>query len=248
MNAGDAGLAFAWGLASGSGLLIGAVIGLYANLPRRAVALVMGFGSGILISVIAFDLMDEAFGHAGLLPVVGGFLGGAALFTVVSIALARAGGRHRKRSAHGPDGANARAIAVGSIMDNIPESIVIGLSLIDGKGVAIPTFVAVFLSNVPEALSSSAGMKAAGRKVSAVFRLWAVTMVLSGILALVGYLVFAGLSSTATALMQAVGARALLAMIADTMIPEAFEETHDAAGLVAAIGFLVGFALSHGLA
>ena len=207
----------------------------------------MGFGSGILISVIAFDLMDEAFSHAGLAPVVGGFLGGAALFTIVSIALAGpAPAIASDRYASG-DGANAQAIAIGSIMDNVPESIVIGLSLIDGNGVAIATFVAVFLSNIPEALSSSAGMKSAGRKVSSVFAIWAITMALSGVLALAGYVVFAGLSPTATAPMQAAGAGALLAMIADTMIPEAFDETHDAAGLITAIGFVLGFALSHGL-
>lgn len=247
MNATDAGLALTWGLASGSALLIGALIGIYVKLPHRAVALIMGFGSGILVSVIAFDLMDEAFAHAGLLWVVGGFLGGAALFTAASLYLAARGAKHRKRSTRKPNSDNAMAIAVGSLIDNIPESIVIGLSLIDGEGVAIATFAAIFLSNIPEGLSSSAGMKSAGRKVGSILTIWIIAMAMSGVLALLGYTVFAGLPIEATATMQAIGAGALLAMIADTMIPEAFEETHSAAGLIVAIGFVTGFALSHGL-
>ncbi|MCP4382862.1 MAG: ZIP family zinc transporter [Hyphomicrobiales bacterium] len=248
MNGFDAAQALVWGLGSGSALLIGAMIGRFANLPRRTVALVMGFGSGILVSVIAFDLMEEALAHGGLFSSVFGFLGGAALFTAVSMRLAAAGARHRKRSVRKPDDENAQAIAVGSIMDNIPESVVIGLSLIDGEGVAIATFAAIFLSNIPEALSSSAGMKSAGRSTRSIFLLWALTMASSGVLALTGYAVFANLPAAATDMMQAAGAGALLAMIADTMIPEAFDETHDAAGLVVAIGFGLGFALSHALA
>ena len=239
--------AFLWGLASGSALMIGAIIGLYLPLPRRLVAMVMAFGSGILISVVAFDLMDVAFQRAGILPVSLGFAAGALVFTLASIELSQAGGRHRKRSKPPANDPNARAIAMGSLMDNIPESIVIGLSLIDGKGIALATFIAVFLSNVPEALSSSAGMKASGRRPRAIFALWATAMLVSGILSVAGYSIFSGLPPEAIAVMQAAGAGALLAMIADTMIPEAFAETHSAAGLVTGFGFLVGFVLSHGL-
>lgn len=239
--------ALLWGLASGGALLIGAVIGLYLPLPRRIIALVMAFGAGILISVIAFDLMDVAFQRAGILPTAAGFAAGAVVFTLISIELAQAGGRDRKRSRPPASDRNARTIAIGSLLDNIPESIVIGLSLIDGEGIAVATFIAVFLSNIPEALSSSAGMKASGRRTISIIALWATAMLFSGLLSLAGYSIFAGLPPEAIAVMQAAGAGALLAMIADTMIPEAFEETHSAAGLVTGVGFLVGFMLSHGL-
>lgn len=246
MNVFDASLALIWGLASGSALIIGATIGLYANLSRHTIALVMGFGSGILIAVVAFDLVDEAFLESSLVPVVIAFLTGAALFTAVSVVLATLGARHRKRSHGEAHSDNAQAIAIGSIIDNVPESILIGLTLIDGEGIALATFIAIFLSNVPEALSSSAGMKAAGRKTRNIFLIWAITMAMSGIMSFVGYTVFAGFPLVAT-MMQAAGAGALLAMISDTMIPEAFAETRNAAGLVVAIGFTLGFALSHGL-
>jgi ZIP family zinc transporter len=236
-----------WGLVSGSALIIGCLVGLRARLGRRMVAGVMAFGSGLLISVIAFNLMDEAFSHAGLAPAVVGFVAGAILFTMVSVILAESGARHRKRSQRSDERAKAITIAVGSFIDNVPESIVIGISLIDGEGVALATVIAIFLSNVPEALSSSAGMRRAGMAPRRILLLWGAIGAMGGILSLAGYLVFAGLPLEWTALMQAVAAGALLAMIADTMIPEAFEETHNAAGLVSAAGFVAGFALSHGL-
>ena len=242
MNLTDAALALMWGLISGSALLVGSVVGLTVRLSARSVAAVMAFGSGILISVIAFDLMDEAFRHGGLLPTGGGFTVGAVLFTTASILVSHAGGRHRKRAKPTEDDArNAAAITIGTIIDDIPKSIVIGLSLIDGNGVASATVIAIFLSNIPEALSSSAGMKAAGRRPSHNFLLWAAIMALSGGLSLTGHVVFAAFPPEYTAATQSVGAGALLAMIADTMIPEAFAETHDAAGLIAGLGFLAGF-------
>ena len=248
MNAADAGLALVWGLVSGSALLLGSAIGLYAHLSRRTVAGIMAFGSGILISVIAFNLMDEAFDRGGLFPAAGGFLAGAALFTFASVLISRSGARHRKRARPvDVEARNAKAITIGTIMDDIPESIVIGVSLIDGEGVALVTVIAIFLSNIPEALSSSAGMKAAGRKPAHIFMLWAAIMGLSGLLSLFGYVAFSDVPPQAVAIIQTAAAGALLAMLADTMIPEAFAETHDAAGFIAALGFLAGFALSHGL-
>lgn len=248
MIATDAALALVWGLVAGSALIIGSAVGLYVQLSRRVVAGIMAFGSGILISVIAFNLMDEAFARGGLLPSAGGFLAGATLFTVASVIVSRSGARHRKRSRRASEEAAATAITIGTIMDDIPEAIIIGVSLIDGKGVALVAVIAIFVSNIPEALSSSVGLKSAGRKPAHIFLLWTTIMCLSGVLSLFGYLSFADVPREVVAVIQTAAAGALLAMIADTMIPEAFAETHDAAGLITALGFLAGFALSHGLA
>ena len=247
MNVATSLMAFLYGLAAGSALLVGAAIGAGARLDRRTVAWIMAFGSGILVSASAFDLMDEAFSHAGLAPAASGFLVGAAAFTVGAIIIARRGGRHRKRSSRVDEAGNAAAIAFGSVIDGIPEAMVIGLMLIDGEGIAIATLAAIFLSNIPEALSSSAGMRAAGRSAGYIFGLWGAIAVMSGVFALIGYAGFAGASPATVAFTQAVAAGALLAMIADTMIPEAFHDAEDAAGLVTALGFISGFALSHGL-
>jgi zinc transporter, ZIP family len=211
----------------------------------------MAFGAGVLISALSFDLMDEAWGRGGFWPVAGGFFAGAALFTACNLLLAAWGARHRKRAdpelraIHKQQNAdNGAALALGALIDGIPESIVIGVSLLEGGAVGLVAVVAVFLSNLPEGLSSAAGMKAEGKSAAFVFLLWAGIALLSGIAALGGYLAFDGLAPSAVAAVQAVAAGAILAMIVDTMVPEAFEGTQDYAGLIAVIGFLAAFLLS----
>jgi zinc transporter, ZIP family len=124
------------------------------------------------------------------------------------------------------------------LLDGIPESIVIGVSMIAGGAVSFVAVIAIFLSNLPEGLSSSAGMKKAGRSARYVFGIWIGIALISGLAALLGYAVFSKFSPDVIAATTAVAAGAILAMLADTMIPEAFEAAHDFAGLITVIGFL----------
>lgn len=235
------------GLLVGSALLLGAFIGWHFRVPPRLVAAVMAFGSGVLISALSFEMMDEAIETGGLPATAAGFLGGAALYTAANWLLARRGARHRKRSGQRHPAASEQggaAIAIGALLDGIPESIVIGISLLAGDGAGVAVIVAVFLSNLPEGLSSSAGMKRAGRPARFVFGVWAVIAVASGLAALLGYTVFHRFPPEVLAATTAVAAGGVLAMVVDTMIPEAFEETHDFAGMIVVVGFLAAFALS----
>ena len=240
-------IALAWGLFAGSSLLIGAAVGWFARPSPRVIAAVMAFGSGVLVSAIAFDLMDEAQEIGGLAASSIGFVAGAVGFTAGALLLARAGAHGRKRSSRTDASAAtaAAAIALGSVFDGIPESIVIGLSLLEGEGVSLPIVAAIFLSNFPEGMSSSSGMKSSGLSGRYVFSLWAGITALCGLGSVVGYHFFAGVPQEYIAVAQGVAAGAMLAMIADTMIPEAFDEAHDAAGLITAAGFLAAFLLSH---
>ncbi|AIJ26811.1 ZIP family metal transporter [Amycolatopsis methanolica] len=240
--------AWVWGLVGGAALVIGAAVAWFARVPSRVVAWIMAFGAGVLISALAFDLMDEAERTGGLLPTALGFLGGAVAYVLANVALARRGARHRKRS-HGRQPSeeevqgSGSAIAIGALLDGVPESVVLGLSLLGGGGIGVSVLAAVFISNVPEGLSSAAGMKQAGRSARYVFGVWGGIALASGAAALLGNLLLGGAAPQTIAVITAVAAGAILAMIADTMVPEAFEEAQLVTGLITAAGFLTAFAL-----
>ncbi|WP_030762028.1 ZIP family metal transporter [Streptomyces griseus] len=239
-----------WGLFAGAALLVGAAIGLSVRVPPRWIALVMAFGSGVLLSAVSFELIAEAYERSGIGPVVWGAVGGAAVYSGANALLARRGARHRKRSegrqpseSEAPGSGNA--IALGALLDGVPESVVIGTSLLGGGHPGVATVGAVFISNLPEGLASAAGMRGAGRGRRYVLTLWSGIAVVSGLAALAGYSLLGGASEAVMAVITAVAGGAILAMIADTMIPEAYSEVHLLTGLVTVAGFLSAFALGH---
>ena len=237
-----------WGLVGGSALVIGAAIGWAVRLPQRLIAAIMALGSGVLISAVAFDLMAEAADTGGLLPTAIGFLGGALAYLGANALLAQYGARHRKRSgeqqpSESEQSGSGMAIAVGALLDGIPESVVLGVGLLAGGGVSLSVLAAVFISNVPEGLSSAAGMKRNGRSAAYVFGVWTTIAVLSGLSALIGYVALGSAPPEVIAVITAVAAGAILTMIADTMIPEAFEKTRLWTGLITTLGFLAAFAI-----
>ncbi len=240
-----------WGLLGGSALVLGAAVAHFVSLPQRVVAAIMLIGAGVLISAVAFDLMDEAYRQGGFDSTSLGFVGGAIIYTVADIYISRRGAKHRKRSGSHPNEhqkesseGSGLAIAVGALLDGIPESVVIGVSLLSGGAVSLVTVAAVFLSNVPEGLSSAAGMRKAGRSTAYIFSVWGGIALASGMAAVIGNIALAGTSPEIIAAVTAIAAGAILAMLVDTMIPEAFEATHEYAGLITVVGFLIAFMLS----
>src|SRR6187401_3634415 len=238
--------AFLWGFGAAASLLLGGAFSLRFNISRRALGLTMAFGAGVLLSAVAYDLVQEAFNVTddGGLWVAVGLAAGAVTFYVGDLLIDRMGGAERK-SMKGGDGAGSPlAIVLGIILDGIPESIVIGLTLLGGGMIDLAVVIAVFLSNVPEAIAATTGLKATGWKGSRIMGLWLLVAVVSGLASLVGFALFSGLPPAAVAFVDAFAAGAILTMLADTMIPEAFQFGGKQAGLATTLGFGLAFGLT----
>jgi len=234
-----------WGFVGGVALLVGAGLGLTLPVPARVLGAVMAFGSGVLLSAVAFDLVEDGFETGGAAPVIGGLVAGALAFSLGDLVIDHGGGRHRKRSGGQQAGGAATAIVLGALLDGIPESAAIGVSLLGGSGVGVAVVVAVFLSNVPESLSAAVGMHRAGWSRRGILGLWAGVTALSVVAAVAGYGLMGGAGPPVVTLVRAFAAGAILTMLADTMMPEAFEHAGDAVGLLTCSGFIAAFLLSH---
>lgn len=241
--------AFAWGLVAGSAAFLGALIAWFVRPSPRVIAAAMAFGSGILMSVAAFELLDEAFAQSGFAPAAIGFAAGACLFGAGLFYLDRAGARHRKRPTFAvvPTRDARGIVALTTVLDGIPEALIIGVNFYSGRGLGIATVIAVFLSNVPESLAASTRMKVAGYGPAHVFGVWTLVTIATGLASLAGLLLLGDFRPEGISVVQGVAGGACLVFIVDAMIPEAFAEDHNAAGLIVALGFLTGFGLSHGL-
>jgi ZIP family zinc transporter len=246
-----------YGLIGGMALFIGALIGLYMKVSKRAIGAIMAFGSGVLISALTFDLMEKAYQSGGFDSVSIGFIAGAVLFVGGDYLIDRYGGHFRKHG-HGTRHAakkgtaensqlanSGSAIFLGTLLDGIPESAAIGVGLVVGQGVGLSMLIAVFLSNLPEGISGALGMKASGRSHGYIMAVWSATIVTSGGAAALGYTFLGHASKDIIAATLALSAGAILAMIADTMMPEAFEEGGRFVALVTVTGFLLAFVVSH---
>jgi ZIP family zinc transporter len=238
--------AVAWGFVAGSALLIGAGLALLLDIPAQVIALIMAFGSGALIAAVSLELTAEAYDLAGAGAVVGGLVAGALLFFAGDQAIDRHGGRHRKRSGGQQAADGGLAILLGAALDGIPESVVIGIGLVEGGAVGFAFVAAVFISNLPEGLSASTGMKKAGHAPRAIMATWLVVVAVSAVASGLGYGALAGASEQLVAGLQALAAGAILTMLADTMMPEAFDESGHRPwiGLVTVVGFAAGALLA----
>ena len=235
-----------WGFLSASGLLIGAVGGYYTSLRHTNIARVMTFAAGVLLAVVAIDLMINSRGAASLHWTVTGLLCGAAVFSSVNWLLSRRGAKHRKRCGEcveQPKEEEQRgsglAIAAGTFLDGVPEGMVLGLSVLQHGAPGLGTVTAFFIANVPEALSSSAGMRRSGRSARYVFTVWIGIALTISLAAVVARFALRDAEPAVRGTVEAFTAGAILALVSETMIPEAFHESPQFNGLLLVVGFVV---------
>jgi zinc transporter, ZIP family len=236
--------AFGWGTLAASSLVIGAVVALVFRMSLRLIGLIMAFGSGVLISAVAFDLVEEAVGKSsGHGWVVAGFFAGCGVFFGGDWLIGRLGGGDRKDADGGQKNGSALGIVLGSVLDGIPESMVIGLTIYEGGAVGAAYLAAVFISNLPESISSTAGLVTGGWKHSRILWMWIAIALISGLASLAGYGLFQHSPPSTTAFVLAFAAGAILTMLAETMMPEAYEHGGKLVGVVTTIGFAVAFTI-----
>ncbi len=233
-----------WSLVASSSLVVGGLIAIRWDLQQRTIGLVMGFGAGVLIAVLSIDLTVDAFERSSGMVVAGGLLAGGVTFYAGDLLLDRYGGHGRKSSGGEQSEGNPLAIVLGVVLDGIPESAAIGVTLIEGEPIGAAFVAAVFLSNLPESLSASSGLRKAGRSAWWILRLWLLVAFVCAFAAFAAFGLLDESRQTLIALTLAFAAGAILAMLADTMVPEAFEHAGRTVALVTVLGFAVGFALA----
>ncbi|KQT01243.1 ZIP family metal transporter [Cellulomonas sp. Leaf395] len=229
--------ALGWGGVAASSLVIGAALGIARRWPRGLIGVVLGFGAGALISSVSFELVQEGYVKGGGLALATGLAVGAVAFYVADRLVQRLG----TRSAAGLAGV---PLALGALLDGIPEQAVLGLGLAEGEGIGVALLVSIFVSNLPEAIGSSSDMRAAGQAPGRIMRLWALVAIACTLATVGGYAIARVTAERFEAAVDGFAAGALLVMLVGSMIPEATEKARDKAGLAAVLGFAVAAGLS----
>jgi zinc transporter, ZIP family len=233
-------IAVLWGGLAAASLLIGYYLAA-RGLSNRSVGMVMGFGAGALISAIAYELIPKSSNTSWMSGVF--FALGALFFFGADWWIDHRGGADRK-DIEGKQVGSGAAIFIGTLLDNIPESIILGMSLATGDSINTAFLLAVFVSNLPEGVAGTLNLESAGRSRQSIFWMWTVLVIISAACAGLGYLMITYLPGADGHLTQAFAAGAMLTMLADAMMPEAFEHGGKLVGLVTVMGFLVAAILS----
>jgi ZIP family zinc transporter len=235
-----------YGAISGFALLVGAIVGNYFELTKKNVARFMAFGAGVLICALTFGLMEEAFGHGGFDAIIIGFLFGGAIFILGDYLVHLRGGRKHKfkQLVRSNKDSNGMAITLGALLDGIPESIALGISLFNSQGRGLLMLVAITLSNFPEGISSVRGLKSEGFSKNKIFWIWAIVAILTTTVAVLSFVFLNDINPNTIGIIEAFAAGAILAMLADSMMPEAYDDGGFSIGLLTVFGFLTAFIIS----
>ncbi|ADU31949.1 ZIP family metal transporter [Evansella cellulosilytica] len=258
-----------WGTFAASATLLGALVVLKFSIPKKVIAFIMALGTGALIGATAYELLEDgSLEISSIKEVAIGFLGGALIFTVLDMLISKKGGHKRKhsdRSEHKKEinekqtstsaftstsakvagGTSGVSIFIGTVMDTLPESAMIGMSLIGGESVSLALVVSIFISNIPEGLSSTAGLLKGGFSKKRILFLWLLVVFFSALSSLAGAVLLEMASDSIKAIVSSFAGGAIIAMIASTMMPEAYKEGGPIVGFITAVGLFLSLWLHH---
>jgi len=234
-----------FGVTASSALVIGAVLGTRVRMPQRLLAMLLAFAAGSLMTALAFELFEESYRQGGAVPSAIGFALGAGVFTAISAWLDR---RVQRRSRRGSaklntGGAAGLALLAAVTLDGVPENLALGVTLAGETG-GLVLLVAIFLSNLPESLVGAASMREQGHSTGFVLGTWGLAAVLLALAVVAGQALLAGVSGVGIAVPLAFAGGAVVASLADTLMPQAYEQGGPAVALATAAGFLLSYLLS----
>jgi len=239
-------IAIIYSFLAGSSLILGVIIGTVFKISQKVIAAIMAFGSGVLICALTFGLMEEAFKHGGFDAIVIGFLIGGVVFIGGDFLVHRYGGRNYKKKKHFRTvrETNGKVIILGAALDGIPESIALGLSLLEKNGIGLLMLAAIFLSNLPESISSIDDLRKEGISTKQIYFSWSIVSISSIVAAILSFFFLKNISLNTRGIIESFASGAILAMLADSMMPEAYEEGGYLIGFLTMLGFLTAFILS----
>ena len=237
---------FLYASLTGFSLILGVIIGTTLKINQKVIAAIMAFGSGVLICALTFGLMEEAFKHGGFDAIIIGFLLGGLVFISGDFLIHRIGGKNQKCKPHfkSTKETNGKAIVLGSLLDGVPESIALGVALLSKNGIGLLMLVAIFLSNLPESLSSIDDLQKEGFSKQRIYLAWSIVSLCVTSSVVLSFLFLERLDLNALGIIESFASGAILAMLADSMMPEAYEDGGFLIGFLTMLGFLTAFILS----
>ncbi|MCT2537744.1 ZIP family metal transporter [Aquibacillus koreensis] len=243
--------AILWGTIAASATLLGALIVLRFSIPKRIIGFIMALGTGALIGATTYELLEGALALSGFKEIAIGFLGGALIFTILDIIVSHRGGHKRKKSegqngdgSESSESGSGLGIFIGTIMDTLPESAMIGMSLIGGESVSLALVISIAISNLPEGISSTVGLQKSGYSKKKILVLWVLVVLFSAISSWAGVMLDSA-SDSIKAIMSSFAGGAIISMVASTMMPEAYKEGGPSVGFITAIGVFISFWLHY---
>lgn len=224
-------------------LVIGAYLGSFFHFNKKVIGFISALGAGAMIAALTSGLMEESFRLGGFDNSIIGFIAGGLIFIIGDLIIIKIGGRGHKKF-YDVENSTGWGIVLGAMLDGIPESIALGISILLNPTVGLLVLVGIFASNFPEGISSAFDLRVQKKSIKEIMLTWIVVAVICFVFVILGYTIFSGFSPSTVATFESLAAGAILAMLASTMMPEAYKEGGLNSSFATVIGFVIIFIIS----